>query len=109
MCLEDGRIADAAIYLEQELVGSLPTADKKEVHSLLDSYGEYVSFSIATATTIKDQLRAALAEKSEIYRKIKSFFQSPNGSENAAVLAAYKEVATTGITGAVNGSNPAWA
>lgn len=107
-CLEDGRIADAAIYLEKGLVSELPAESRKEVKSLLSSYAEYVSFSVEATASINSQLREALEAKSEIYRKIKAFFKSPNSLENAGVLSAFKEVAETGITGAINGSSPNW-
>lgn len=107
-CLDEMRVADAAIAFEASKIQGLNDEAQLAVEAHLERYYEYASFSLDLTSDLVEQLKIRLEQKSAIYRRLKGFFEDPMAPQNADILAAFQELSDTGYTGSVNGSSPDW-
>lgn len=107
-CLDDNRITDIALCLEENYDSPLAVPHSDEVCDVVTGLKEYGGIDFGESFTHLDELKTLLAKRSEQYRFIRDFFDDPMNPKFAELWAAMKEAAETGFTGEVTGDGAAW-
>jgi len=107
-CLEEDRIIDVALCLEEKYETPASIELQGELSPLIESLHEYGGLWLDESFAHEAELKEILASRSEEYRFIRDFFADPKNPKFHELWQALVEAAETGYSGEVTGDLAEW-